>query len=62
MIGGWYFFQKNINNMIMNGEMLLVILSLLAQQESDSISANIKMGIKMKIKRGELVGFRDRLE
>lgn len=62
MIGGWYFFQKNINNMIMNGEMLLVILSLLAQQESDSISANIKMGIKKKIKRGELVGFRDRLE
>jgi hypothetical protein len=37
--------------------MLLVILSSLAQQESESISANVKMGLKMKMKRGELVGF-----
>ena len=41
----------------MNGEMLLVILSSLAQQESESLSANVKMGLKMKMKRGELIGF-----
>ena len=40
----------------MNGEMLLTILSSLAQQESESLSANTKMGLKMKMKRGELVG------
>ena len=51
------FEKENINTMTMNGEMLLVILSSLAQQESESISANVKMGLKMKMKRGELVGF-----
>lgn len=52
-----FFEKENINTMTMNGEMLLVILSSLAQQESESISANVKMGLKMKMKRGELVGF-----
>lgn len=51
------FEKENINTMTMNGEMLLVILSSLAQQESESLSANVKMGLKMKMKRGELVGF-----
>jgi DNA invertase Pin-like site-specific DNA recombinase len=51
------FEKENINTLTMNGEMLLVILSSLAQQESESISANVKMGLKMKMKRGELVGF-----
>lgn len=51
------FEKENINTMTMNGEMLLVILSSLAQQESESISANVKMGLKMKMKRGELVGY-----
>ena len=41
----------------MNGEMLLTILSSLAQQESESLSANVKLGLKMKMKRGELIGF-----
>lgn len=40
----------------MNGELLLTILSSIAQQESESISANVKMGVKMKMKRGEIVG------
>ncbi len=52
-----FFEKENINTLTMNGEMLLVILSSLAQQESESISANVKMGLKMKMKRGELVGF-----
>lgn len=51
------FEKENINTLTMNGEMLLVILSSLAQQESESISANVKMGLKMKMKRGELVGY-----
>lgn len=51
------FEKENINTLTMNGEMLLTILSSLAQQESESLSANVKMGLKMKMKRGELVGF-----
>jgi DNA invertase Pin-like site-specific DNA recombinase len=52
-----FFEKENINTLTMNGEMLLVIISSLAQQESESISANVKMGLKMKMKRGEMVGF-----
>ena len=51
------FEKENINTLTMNGEMLLVILISLAQQESEPISANVKMGLKMKMKRGELVGY-----
>lgn len=50
------FEKENINTLTMNGEMLLTILSSLEQQESESLSANTKMGLKMKMKRGELVG------
>ncbi|HEK9030904.1 TPA: recombinase family protein, partial [Clostridioides difficile] len=41
----------------MDGELLLVVLSSVAQQEVENISANVKKGLKMKMKRGELVGF-----
>lgn len=41
----------------LNGEMLLTILSSLAQEEVESLSSNVKMGLQMKMKRGELVGF-----
>ena len=41
----------------MSGEFLLTILSSIAQQESESISGNVKLGLKMKMERGELVGF-----
>lgn len=51
------FEKENINTLDMGGEMLLTILSSLAQQESESISSNVKMGLKMKMKRGEMVGF-----
>ena len=54
---GIIFEKENIDTMSMNGELLLTILSSLAQQESESISANVKMGIKMKMKRGEMTGF-----
>ena len=52
-----YFEKENINTLDMAGELLLTILSSLAQAESESISKNVKMGLKMKMKRGELTGF-----
>ena len=36
--------------------MILTILNSLAQQENKSLSTNTKMGLKMKMKRRELVG------
>ncbi len=52
-----FFEEENINTMTMDGELLLTILSSVAQQEVENISANVKKGLKMKMKRGELVGF-----
>ena len=43
--------------MDMQGEMLLTIMSSLAQQEVESLSKNVKMGLKMKMRRGEMIGF-----
>ena len=54
---GILFEKENIYTLDMQGEMLLTIMSSLAQQEVESLSKNVKMGIKMKMKRGELVGF-----
>lgn len=51
------FEKENIDTLGMNGEMMLTILSSLAQQEVESLSGNVKMGLKMKMKRGELIGF-----
>lgn len=51
------FEKENINTLEMSGEFLLTILSSIAQQESESISGNVKLGLKMKRERGELVGF-----
>ena len=42
-----FFEKENINTMDMNGEMLLTILSSMAQQEVESLSQNVKMGLKM---------------
>ena len=51
------FEKENINTLSMESEMALALLSTLAQNEVESLSANVKMGIKMKMKRGELMGF-----
>jgi len=50
------FEEENINTLTMDGELLLTILSSVAQQEVENISANVKKGLKMKMQRGELVG------
>ena len=51
------FEEENINTLDMSGELLLSILSSVAQQESETISSHVRLGIKMKEERGELVGF-----
>ena len=52
-----FFEEENIHTLSMDGELLLTILSSVAQQEVENISANVKKGLKMKMQRGELVGF-----
>lgn len=52
-----YFEDEKINTLTMDGELLLVVLSSVAQQEVENISLNVKKGLKMKMRRGELVGF-----
>ena len=51
------FEKENINTLSMESEMALALLSTLAQNEVESLSANVKLGVKMKMKRGELMGF-----
>ena len=52
-----FFEKENINTLDMQGEMILTILSSMAQQEVESLSQNVKLGLKMKMKRGEMIGF-----
>ena len=52
-----FFEEENINTLTMDGELLLTILSSVAQQEVENISANVKKGLRMKMERGEMVGF-----
>lgn len=54
---GVIFEEENINTLDMAGELLLTVLSSVAQQESETISSHIKLGLKMKKERGEIVGF-----
>ena len=54
---GIIFEKENISTLDMQGGMLLTIMSSLAQQEVESLSKNVTMGLKMKMKRGELIGF-----
>lgn len=52
-----FFEDEKINTLSMDGELLLVVLSSVAQQEVENISNNVKKGLAMKMSRGELVGF-----
>lgn len=54
---GIIFEEENINTLDMAGELLLTVLSSVAQQESETISSHIRLGFKMKRERGELIGF-----
>ena len=52
-----YFEDEKINTLSMDRELLLVVLSSVAQQEVENISNNVKKGLAMKMSRGEIVGF-----
>lgn len=47
------FEKENINTMDVNGEVLITIMSSLAQQESDSISKNVRIGIQYLMQQGK---------
>ena len=49
--------EENINTLETAGELLLTTLSAVAQQESENISEHVKLGLQIKMNRGELVGF-----
>ena len=49
---GIQFEKENINTLDNQGEMLLTVLSSLAQAESESLSKNVAMGLKAKMKMG----------
>jgi len=51
-----YFEEENINTLDMNGELLLTILSSVAQQESLNLSSHVNLGLKVKMQRGEPCG------
>ena len=49
-----HFEKENIKTLDMDSEMFLTFYSAFAQAESESISQNIKLGLKAKMKRGEM--------
>lgn len=51
------FEKENIDTSTMESEMQLSLLSALAQNEVESLSQNVKMGVQMKMSRGEMMGF-----
>ena len=52
-----FFEEEHINTLSMDGKLMLTVLSSVAQQEVHNTSEHVKKGIKMKMERGELVGF-----
>lgn len=49
-----FFEKENINTMDSKGEIMLTIMASLAQQESQSLSQNVKMGIQYRYQQGEV--------
>ena len=49
-----FFEKENINTMDSKGEVLLTIMASLAQQESESLSANVRMGIQYRNQKGKV--------
>lgn len=52
-----FFEEENINTLTMDGELLLTILSSVVQQEVQNTSEHVKKGLKMKLQRGQMIGF-----
>ncbi|MCD1763478.1 recombinase family protein [Listeria monocytogenes] len=49
-----YFEKENINTMDAKGEVLLTIMASLAQQESQSLSQNVKLGLQYRYQQGKV--------
>lgn len=50
-----FFEKENINTMDTKGEVLITIMASLAQQESESISRNINIGLQYRYQRGQVI-------
>ncbi|MBF0710675.1 recombinase family protein [Gemella sp. GL1.1] len=55
-----YFEKENINTNDAKGEVLLTIMASLAQQESQSLSQNVKLGLQYRFQKGEVMFNRNR--
>lgn len=51
---GVYFEKENINTLDAKGEVLMTIMASLAQQESESISANVRLGLQFRYQQGKV--------
>lgn len=49
-----YFEKESINTLDAKGEVLLTIMASLAQQESQSMSENIKLGLQYRYQQGKV--------
>lgn len=49
-----YFEKENINTMDAKGEVLLTIMASLAQQESQSLSQNVKLALQYRYQQGKV--------
>ena len=49
-----YFEKETINSMDSKGEVMLTIIASLAQQESRSLSQNVKLGLRYRYKQGKI--------
>ena len=49
-----FFEKENINSMDSKGEIMLTIMASLAQQESQSLSQNVKLGFQFRYQQGEV--------
>lgn len=49
-----FFEKENINTMDTKGEVLLTIMASLAQQESQSLSQNVKLGLQYRYQNGQV--------
>lgn len=49
-----FFEKENINTIDSKGEVLLTIMASLAQQESESLSKNVKLGLQFRYQNGEV--------
>ena len=50
-----FFEKENINTMGAKGEVLITIMASLAQQESESISKNVKLGLQYRYQHGKVL-------